>query len=212
MRTFILTILTAVFFFSGCADKQKEVYNKPAIYWYNNILDSIKRGNLEKADDYYTSLASEHAMSPLLKESMLILAHAHSEIEEHILAEFYLDEFIKRFGDSQNMQYIKFLKLRAKFKAFKRPKRDQKLLDTILSDSVDYIKEHPDSIYNPLVNTILVKTYMSRYLLDKEILELYKRMDRNVSIQKYQEKLNTYKVDDSMIIQPEKHWYRYIFE
>ena len=63
--------------FSACDKKDKNEFNKPAIYWYQNIIKEIKFGNLEGADNFYASLQSEHINSPLLPEAMLILGQAH---------------------------------------------------------------------------------------------------------------------------------------
>ena len=67
-------VMTAfvLFAFFGCANKNKEVYNKPALYWYGEIVKKIKDFNLEEADNLYTSLSSEHISSPLIPEAMNI--------------------------------------------------------------------------------------------------------------------------------------------
>jgi len=41
-------------------------YDKPAIYWYKKIIESLSESNFDKADNYYISLRSEHSRSPLL--------------------------------------------------------------------------------------------------------------------------------------------------
>ena len=61
----LLLSIASLLFFGGCA-KELEEYNKPAIYWYSNIVESIADANLEKADGYYSSLQGEHIGSPLL--------------------------------------------------------------------------------------------------------------------------------------------------
>ncbi len=177
-------------FFVGCASKKEsEVYNKTAIYWYKSMIKELKRGNLEKADDYYTSLASEHINSPLIKEALLILIESHLEEEEYLLAEFYADEFIKRFGTSKNITYAKYLKIKAKYNAFRYPDRDQKLLQETIDLAKEYINRYPDSIYNPLVQTMLTRLYLSKYQLDKKIISLYKRLGKEKAAKIYEDKI-----------------------
>ena len=60
----VVLVSSLIAFMSGCATKTKEVYNKPASYWYDEISREIKNQDLEKADSFYTSLASEHVESP----------------------------------------------------------------------------------------------------------------------------------------------------
>ena len=56
----LLLIACAAFVLTACSSKNDEEYNKPAIYWYNKMLKQIASSDLDKADDTYTSLESEH--------------------------------------------------------------------------------------------------------------------------------------------------------
>ncbi len=114
---------------SGCGDdKEVAEFNKPALYWYQKIADSISRGNLDKADAYYISLKSEHMRSPLMPTSLMMLAHAHMNEEEYLLANYYLDEYNKRFGEYESREYTDFMKLKASFLGVKDVYKDQKLI------------------------------------------------------------------------------------
>ncbi|MDD4506961.1 MAG: outer membrane protein assembly factor BamD, partial [Sulfurospirillaceae bacterium] len=75
--THVIVVTSLVALMSGCASKTKEVFNMPATYWYDQIAKEIKNQDLEKADGFYTSLASEHIETPLLAEAMMMLANAH---------------------------------------------------------------------------------------------------------------------------------------
>jgi len=72
----MMTIFAFGILFSACS-KEVDEYNKPALYWYSKIIESISNGNYDKADDYYSSLQGEHIGSPLLPEATMILAIAH---------------------------------------------------------------------------------------------------------------------------------------
>ena len=95
---FILVTLVAFIFLTGCS-KELEEYNKPAVYWYAKIIQSISDGSVDKADNYYSSLQSEHVGSPLLPEATMILAIAHMHYEEYLLSEHFLNEYIKRYAE-----------------------------------------------------------------------------------------------------------------
>jgi len=181
---------TVLIFFGGCAEKKAaEIYNKPAIYWYKHMINALKTGNLEQADDYYTSLSSEHMNSPLIKEALLILIEAHLEEEEYLLADFYVDEFIKRFGTARNTRYARFLKIKAKYNAFRYPDRDQKLLEETIELAEKYLKRYPDSVYNPLVQTMLTRLYLSQYQLNKKIVSLYRRLGKEKAAKIYEDRI-----------------------
>jgi outer membrane protein assembly factor BamD len=208
----ILLAFVVLLTISGCSTKKTEIYNKPAIFWYQGIIKKVRSGDLDSADDYYTSLSSEHVESPLLKTSMLILAQAHSENEEYILANFYLDEYIKRFGDSSSIEYAKFLKIKTNFYAFKYPKRDQVLLNKTTKNAYTYIKTYPDSVYLPLVQTMLTKLSLAQKSMDLEIISLYKRTGKPKAAKIYENKLNSSWYKNVKMIKPNTAWYREIFE
>ena len=214
IKIFIISIVS-IFLFLGCAGRNmssSSEFNKPAIYWYKSIIKKINFGDLEAAADYYTSLASEHINSPFLKESMLILAQAHADEEEYMLANYYLDEYIKRFGTGKNIEFLSYLKIKSNFDSFKHQNRDQKLLMDTIASGNRYIKKYPNSSYLPLVKTMLTKLYISEYILNKNIATLYAKLGKDKSEKIYREKLENSWLKNTKIINPDKIWIRKIFE
>ncbi len=130
----LLFILSLAVFFQACSSKKITVYNQSASYWYNEMIASINQGDLDAADDTYTSLNSEHRNSPLIPTSLVILANAHVEDEEYELANYYLDEYLKRFAQSKNVDYVRYFKIKSKFLAFNSEFRNQKLVSEILDE------------------------------------------------------------------------------
>ena len=214
MRFFkFFLILIFLILIAGCSEKNiVSIYNKPAIFWYEKIIKEIKNQDLGKADDYFTSLSSEHVESPLLPTSMLILANAHIEQEEYILANFYLDEYIKRYGDIKNSQYAKFLKIKANFESFSNPNRNQQLIIDTIKSTKDYLLEYPDSQYNPMVKTILTKLELANLEMTQEIAMLYKRIDKPKASKIYEERVKASSLKDVNMIKPHIPWYRAWFE
>ena len=93
---------------TGCG-KEIEEYNKPAEYWYEKMVNAVANGNLEKADGYFSSLQSEHISSPFLSEATLIMAQAHMAQEEYLLAEHFLDEYIRRYATPEGRERNNFV-------------------------------------------------------------------------------------------------------
>jgi len=197
---------------SGCASKTKEVFNMPATYWYEQIAKEIKAQDLEKADGFYTSLASEHVASPLLPEAMMMLASAHMQEEEYLLANFYLDEYLKRYGSRENADHVRYLKLKANYEAFPNPNRNQQLLLDTIKQAKEFIARYPNSKFRPLAETILVRMELGEYFLDQNIKDLYARTDKLDAAQKYDEKLKNSPLEKANIIEPHIPWYRTLFE
>ena len=190
---YVAAAAVVLFMLGGCAskDQRTEVYNKPDTYWYQEILKKVAAGNLDKADDAYTSLASEHVASPLLKEALMILYRAHLEEDEYLMADFYLDNYIKRFATGRNIEYLKFLKIKSHFAQFRHPKRNQKLLLDTIAEANRYKEKFPDSLYNPMVDTILTKLHLTELILDRDIVSLYKRLGKKKAAEIYQKKIDS---------------------
>ncbi len=190
---YIVIMLVGISLFSGCASstqKEKELFNKPAAFWYKNIIKNVRMNNLDKADEAYTSLSSEHVASPLLKEALLILAQAHKKQEEYIMANYYIDEYTKRYARSQNIEYLKYLKIASNFQSFKKINRDQKLLLDTIDEANAYIKRFPNSPYNPLVETMLTRLYLTEQVLNRNIAALYKKTGKDKAAKIYEDKIN----------------------
>lgn len=208
----ILLLITTVFIFTACSSKQDEEYNKPALYWYNKMLKEISLYQLDKADDTYTSLESEHRNSPLLPSALMVIATTHMDDEEYELAIYYFNEYIKRFENEKKQDYVRYLKIKAKFLAFKQQFREQKLINDTLKDINKFVKKYPSSSYIYLVKTIQSRLYMAKASLDIEISELYARVDKPDASVVYKQKAKK-SWDDTKSIEPvDVPWYRYIFE
>jgi len=210
----ILIALALVFVFAGCSKDDDEVaeFNKPALYWYQQIGNSIAAGNMDKADAYYISLKSEHMRSPLMQTAMMMLAVAHMDNEEYLLAGYYLDEYNKRFGDPKSREYIDFMKLKASFLGVKDVYKDQKLIMDSITQAKTYLMRYPGSEYTPLVNTILVRLLMSQYLLNENIASLYDRIGKHKAAEIYREKNSNSMLEMSDITPPKKSIIGKIFD
>jgi len=209
----ILIGMVIAFLFVGCADDEEVAeFNKPALYWYQQMADSITRGNVDKADSYYISLKSEHMRSPLMPTSLMMLAHAHMNKEEYLLANYYLDEYNKRFGASDSREYTDFMKLKAAFLGVKDVYKDQKLIIDSISNAKKYIYRYPGSPYSPLVNTLLIRLHMSQYLLNENIAALYDRTDKEAAAKIYRDKNKGSVVEMADITPPEQGIIGYVFD
>ena len=175
--TLLLWILSSFIFFSGCS-KDLEEYNKPAVYWYAKIVESISDGNLDKADNYYSSLQGEHIGSPLLPEATMILAIAHMHYEEYLLTEHFLNEYVKRYANTNEKEFAEFLKIKAKYMALPNPRRDQVLINEAIEEAQNFKRNYSGSMYYSIVDTMGTNLYMAEAALNESIASLYDRVDK----------------------------------
>jgi outer membrane protein assembly factor BamD len=208
-----LFVAFIIVLFTSCSSKNEiQDYNKPALYWYNKLLDDITTYQLDNADDTFTSLESEHRNSSLIPSALLIIADAHMKDEEYQLAIYYYDSYIKRFGRNDLQDYVRYLKIKAKFMAFKQHFREQKLIDDTISDIDIFVQKHPRSSYINLVKTMQSRLYMSKAILDLEIASLYKRKDKPMAVEYYTLKAQNAWHDINSIKKLDISWYRKILE
>ncbi|ARR02253.1 MULTISPECIES: outer membrane protein assembly factor BamD [Campylobacter] len=198
---------------AGCgAKKDNELYNLTPDQWYNQILNDIKDADLESADKHYISFASEHIASPYLEQVLMILANAHVDEEEYKMANFYLDEYIKKYGTKKSIEYIQYLKIKANFDSFSKPNRNQKLVQDSIAQINEFLKNYPNTQYRALLETMLIKFRLADYYLNVEIQELYNKLDREDSAKIYQEKIDNSPLNDINSTKAKLPWYMTPFE
>ncbi len=204
MRT--LVAMSVALLFVGCASSSTSVeeFNKPALYWYKQIAKSIANGNMDKADAFYISLKSEHMRSPQMPTAIMLLAHAHMNNEKYLLSNYYLDEYNKRYGESQNREYIEFMKLKASFLGIKDVYKDQKLIMDSIAKANTFTYRYPGSMYAAMVNTMLIRLHMSQYLLNENIAALYDRTGKPNAAKIYRDKNKGSLVNSSDITAPKQ--------
>ncbi len=210
-RNFLLATLAAFVFFSGCS-KDLEEYNKPAVYWYAKIIESISDGSIDKADNYYSSLQSEHVGSPLLPEATMILAIAHMHFEEYLLSEHFLNEYVKRYANPNEKEFAEFLKIKAKYMALPNPRRDQALISEAIDEAKKFHLNYPNSIYSDILDTMVTNLYMADAALNETISDLYERLDKPKSAAYYRSIKPQPWIKWEEIDRANSAWYRAWFE
>jgi outer membrane protein assembly factor BamD len=209
----LLLIAVASYGFMGCAPKNEvKEYNKPAIYWYNKMIKQISNYDLDGADDTFTSLESEHRNSPFIPGAMMIIATAHMDEEEYAMANYYLDEYLKRFSLKRDADYIRYLKIKSNFLAFESQYREQNLLDETVLKTDEFLEKYPNSEYVHLVQTMQARLLMARAMFDKEISELYGRLDKEEAKKFYENKASRNWKNIEDIKEVNVPWYRAVFE
>ena len=210
-KALILGSFIALVFFSGCSEKVEE-YNKPAVYWYGKIIESAASGNLEKADNYYSSLQSEHTASPLLPEATMILAIAHMHYEEYLLSEHFLSEYMKRYANRNEKEFSEFMKIKAKYTSLPNPRRDQVLIDDALKSANEFKFTYPNSMYYDVVDTIATNLYMAQAVLNETIAGLYDRVDKPKASMYYRNIEKQPWIDWKEVNKANVSWYKEWFE
>jgi len=204
-KSLIVAMVSVVFLLVGCKDSSDVAeFNKPALYWYKKIAQSVGRNSLDKADEYYISLKSEHMRSPLMPTAIMMLAHAHMNHEEYLLANYYFDEYNRRYANETTREYIEFMKLKASFLGIKDVYKDQKLIMDSINRANTYVYRYPGSEYTPLVDTMLIRLHMAQYLLNENIAALYDRTGKPEAAKIYRAKNKDSIVEMADITPPEK--------
>ncbi len=203
--------VSMILLFSACS-KDIEEYNKPAVYWYEQIINSISDGNLDKADDYYASLQGEHIGSPLLPEATMILAIAHMYEGEYLLSEHFLDEYIKRYANENEREFAEFIKIKAKYLSLPNPRRDQVLIQDAIKEAEAFKRNYPKSDYYALVDSMLTKLYLSQATLNETIASLYDRVDKYKSAEYYRNIKPEPWINWDEVERANTPWYREWFE
>ena len=210
MKQTLIALLTLLMLL-GCS-RDLEEYNKPALYWYQKMITHIADNSLEKADDYYSSLQSEHIGSPLLPEATLMMAHAHMIEEEYLLTEHFLNEYIRRYATPPQREYAEYLKVKAKYLSLPRPRRDQGMVHEAIKAGESFKQTYPYSSYTPQIETMLTRLYLSAASLNETIASLYERLDKPKASAYYRSLKPVEWVQWSEVEPANGEWFRRVFE
>ncbi|MFW5619122.1 MAG: outer membrane protein assembly factor BamD, partial [Campylobacter hyointestinalis] len=206
-------LIISLLVFVGCGNKNDvELYNLSPEEWYSQVLKDIQNSDLEEADKHYISFSSEHISSPLLEQMLLILAQANVNDEKYETANAYLDEYIRRYGTKEKIEFANYMKIKANFDSFSKPNRNQKLMQDSIAAIENFLKNYPTTQYRPLIETMLVKFKLAQYYLDTQIYSLYERIDRQESAVIYKDKLDVSPLNGIDMIEPTLPWYMRAFE
>jgi outer membrane protein assembly factor BamD len=191
-----LLLILALFTFLGCAKDPS--YNKSASFWYNKITDSIAQNKLDLADEQYVSLLSEHRFSLLAKSSMMLLANAHMQDRQYILANYYYDEYLEKFADSKMTEYVEFLKLKSKLLALQSRFREQHLISESIDDIEILLSKYDNFAFKYQILDYKTRLLITRSFFNKEIAKLYGRIDKKKA-KKYYEKKQEFSAKNTQI-------------
>jgi len=210
IRTWLIA-MTALILLSGCG-KELEEFNKPAEYWYEKMVTAVSNGNLEKADSYFSSLQSEHISSPFLAEATMIMAQAHMAHDEYLLAEHFLNEYIRRYATPEGRENAEFLKIKAKFLALPNPGRDQGLIDETLKGVETFKMNYPYSTYLSQIKTMETQLQLARGVLNEQIAQMYERLGKPKGSAYYRSMAPVTWIKADEIVNADIPWYREMFE
>ena len=181
----IVTILVLSLLF-GCTNSNMVTKNENLDNSvYSKVLDSIYKQDLDTAADYYVKL-KEKEDNTKLKESATLLAIAHIEKKEYILANFYIQEAL---SIDSNSEFLKYLLVKNQFLAANLHNRDQSYMQKALKALQSNKGLVSDSDYKILANTMLTRVKLDMAWNNKEVGELYKSMNKLEAYKMYKQKV-----------------------
>ncbi len=200
-----------VLFISGCNEKDN-MSNQSDRFWYNEMVRMIELRDLDKADDNFLSLETEHIKSPLLKTATMIMISAHIRGENYMLAGFYMDKYLSLFGNREDREYIEYLRIKSKYLSLRRSLRDQKLLFDAIELVDNYKYDFPNSRYLSLVQTMGTNLILAKSHLNFEIAGLYKRLDKPEAVKYVLSDKDISWFKENEIEKPQVSFFRSLFE
>jgi len=165
---------------------------------YTSIFNSIKQNNLDNADDLYVKLKSNYEHSPYLKDAATILAIAHMQNKEHILANFYIQEALQNSSNDN----LKYLLAKNQFMAAVMNNSD----NTYITKAKEALKSDADIIYNSdyqlLANSFLTRLKLQDIYNNLQTGTLYNRLGKSEAYKIYKSKAMQDNIDINSIYKP----------
>jgi outer membrane protein assembly factor BamD len=142
----------------------------------------------------------------------MILAIAHMYYEEYLLTEYFLNEYVKRYANTNEKEFAEFLKIKAKYLALPNPRRNQVLINEAITEAEKFKRHYPNSMYYSLVDSMATNLYMAEAALNETIAGLYVRIDKPKSAVYYRNKKPQPWIVWDEIDRANSPWYREWFE
>ncbi len=194
-----ISLAALLLILSGCATNNSSVnrIKNAAVYTgdkkvYNSIYQALTVNDIDKADDYYIKLKTDYSSSNYLYPAAMSLAVVHMHINENIIANFYLQEALQANPGSD---FAKFLLVKNQFLAAAKNRRDQSYLNKALKAlevNKNIVTAEDDIV---AAESMLYRVKIDKAYTDKEIGDLYKRMNKEEAYRKYQQKFMELGVD-----------------
>jgi outer membrane protein assembly factor BamD len=132
--------------------------------------------------------------------------------EEYLLTEHFLNEYVKRYANENEIEYAEFLKIKAKYMALPNPRRDQALISEAIVDAKAFKQKYPHSMYYSLVDSMLTNLYLADAVLNETIASLYERIDKPKSAAYYRAIMPEKWIKWEEVERANTPWYKEMFE
>ncbi len=191
--------------FLACSHKPKPNEYKNELQIHRQLKQDVQNIFLDNADNDLINLEAQFPSSPYIKSDLLILYLAHLKNEDYILAKFYLNQYEKRFASAKEIPWCEYQKIKIDFLSYQNAYTNQKKILNLINECKYYKLTYPNSIFLPEINTIYVKTLLTKKYLDAKIYKLYKKLGKEKAAQKYKTKIPKNSKP------PKIPWYKKIF-
>ena len=166
---------------------------------YKNIYKYIKSNNLDNADDEYVKLKSDYENSPYLKDATAILAIAHMQKKEYILANFYIQEGLQIDSGNTALQYAL---IKNQFNSALLVKSDSSYIKKALESLQSNVNLISDSEYQTLANSYITRLKLEDTYRSLQTGSLYKRLGKKDASNIYQNRALQNNIDVKSIYKP----------
>ncbi|HBG45492.1 MAG TPA: hypothetical protein DDW94_00720 [Deltaproteobacteria bacterium] len=161
-----ITVVLALFVFSGCASIPEGPVRRDAREIYDGAVNAYLSGNLQEADRSFKMLMEEYPLSPYSQESELMLGDVSYAMESYEDASSYYTNFVALHPAHIKAPYALFQKGMSHFKDVLTLDRDQASTKKALFAFEDLIAAYPGSPYVATAKDLSV--FMRNRLAERE--------------------------------------------
>ena len=200
-------IILSIFLLSSCVNEanlnkenslsnlEKEESDKQI---YKRIYKNLSI-NLDMADEEFIKLKTDYENSKYLPKAATVLAVAHMNKKEHILANFYLQELLQ---SSASNSVGKYLLNKNQFMYAKLVQSDQQYIDKAIKSLEVNKNILTDSEYKILANTMLTRIQLDKAWNNIKIGNMYKKLNKDKAYELYINKTLNMGIDTKDIYKP----------
>ena len=159
---------------------------------------------LDLEDEKFLSIRRRNSEDKILPNYTLELAQKHIDIQEYILAQYYIKVYLRDYSDCGNLDKAWFLGIKSLFLKLKISESQEGLLEEIQRLGDDFMYEFPQSTYIKEMKNILDKSMLIEYDRNNDIANYYEKMGKPKAAALYRAKNAPYTQKVSTIPRPPK--------
>lgn len=142
-----LQISTCLLILSGCSSAEEKYVDRSVNELYNEAMDALTDGKLEKAATTFEEVDRQHPYSEWAPKAQVMAAYSYYESQKYEKALATIQAYIQLYPAHADVAYAHYLEALCFYEQMSPIRRDQKNTELALNAFTEVLKRFPETSY-----------------------------------------------------------------